>query len=357
MFIGVHRHIGARRGVACGALFFLSKRPIPVSVPVTRYSWMKILTVALTLTTLVLAGTSAYLWRQLEGERQRGAEVELALEKARQIRAPAPDELMDEVSAETAAPSTPGAGIPMAQAGESATQEPPAESQDVRRMRRERMSPYATPQGREMMRLTNKVTNKRAYGDLIKQLGLKDADAEALLNALADQQEREFEAIQQMRRAGQQRVDRETFESVQRDSQTQTQAQVASVLGANTAQKLADYQATLGERTQVQQLSEQLDALGMALDDRQKEQMIAAMTEEKAAFAQPKWSWDDPKAREAQLDWREQFDRRVLARATSILSSEQHRQITEIQTWQTTVQRQALNRPQLPRGIRRDNPG
>ncbi|WP_129778023.1 hypothetical protein [Peristeroidobacter soli] len=319
---------------------------------------MKTLTVALTATSIALAGTSVYLWRQLEGERQRVALAEAALETARTAVPVVPaHEPIEDTSTETAGPNALATVLPGARVTESGAQEFPTEAPEARGMRRERMNPYATTQGREMMRLMNKVGNKRAYADLIKQLGLKDSEAEALLNALADQQEREFEAIRQARSSGQGRMDREAMESVQRDAQTQTQAQVASVLGANTAQKLSDYQATLGERMQVQQLSEQLDAFGLALSDQQEEQMIAAMTEEKAAFPQPKWNWDDPKARETNLEWREQFNRRVLARATSILSSEQHRQISEIQTWQTSLQRQGMNRPQRPRGMRPDNPG
>ncbi|MFC4313766.1 hypothetical protein ACFPN2_32130 [Steroidobacter flavus] len=319
---------------------------------------MKILTVALTATSIALAGTSAYLWRQLDGERQKVVAAELALAKARTAVPDArPHESMEDASVEPAGPNALATALPGARVAEAGAQESPAESPEARFMRRERTSPYATPQGREMMRLMNKVGNKRAYGDLIKQLGLKDSEVDALLNALADQDEREFETFQQARRSSEGRVDREALETARRDVQTQTQAQIASMLGASTAQKLSDYQATLGERMQVQQLSEQLDAFGLKLTDAQEEQMIAAMSEEKAAFPQPKFNWDDPKARETNLEWREQFNRRVLARSTSILSSEQQRQISEIQTWQTSMQRQGMNRPQRPRGMRPDNPG
>lgn len=320
---------------------------------------MKLLTVVLAVTSLAMAGTSGYLWQKLEAERQR-ADAEVALRLAQESRLQRHAQLQALQEGEGNEPPGPAmfgvatVGGPIAPAAPAAV-DPQAEPSAGARMQRERMNPYSTPKGREMMRLFSKVGNKRTYADLIKQLGLEGPQAEALLNALADQQERELELFQQMRTDAGTRVSRESMEVARRDLQTQTQAQVASLLGADTAQQLAEYQASLGERMQVQQLAEQLDALALPLSEQQQQQLLVVMTQEKAAFPQPQWDSTDPKAHEAELDWREEVSRRVLARATSILSSDQHREVSEIQTWQTSTQRQAMNRSR-PREFRLDNP-
>src|SRR5690348_620938 len=114
----------ARRG--CAARSFL-----PVGIAVfdqpARYRLMKILTVALTATSIALAGTSAYLWRQLEGERQKVVAAELALAKARTAVPDArPHEPIEDASVEPAGPNALATALPGARVAETGAQESPA---------------------------------------------------------------------------------------------------------------------------------------------------------------------------------------------------------------------------------------
>lgn len=144
------------------------------------------------------------------------------------------------------------------------------------------------PEYREAMRLQMRSNLARQYPGVIEELGLDPAEAEEFFTLLADQQMRMQEqiepfwdvafsdgggdpaAIQQRHQDIQQRTS-----EIQRNNETE----LAARLGPQKLQAWKEYQATMGQRWQLEQMRNTLAAQGMPLPEDLSKPMLKAMAE------------------------------------------------------------------------------
>lgn len=309
---------------------------------------MKLVALIFAVLSIGLAGSSIYLLSEVRGERMR-ADNEAALRATWEKRANA---LMARAGRDSGSGLLAGdaAGAIAASRPAAATgpAQPAITGNDAAPGRRGGLplvqlgNPYVTAQGRELMRMQNRINAKRAYGDLMKQMKLTPAETESLLNLLADQQGRQMDAFQRMGRDR----DRATIERTRVDLQAQDQTEITALLGQDKGQQFAKYQGTMAERAQANFYADQLDSFNAPpMSDSQKEQLIAALSEERAAVPQPDSArWGDREGREAIQSWQEDYYRRVFDRASSFLTSDQYQRLRQFQDMQLSVRRQQLDR-------------
>lgn len=206
------------------------------------------------------------------------------------------------------------------------------------------------PAMREMVRGQQKAAINMMYSGLLKELNLSPEEREKLTGILTEAQMKNVEAAQGL--FGQQQEG--AGEDIQKqflDSRKQTDAELKALLGDDRFAQYEDYQKNLGERMQLNQLSTHLEAQNLPLQAQQTAQLLEAMKEEKAAVPPviPSDATQVPKKElftaenlGKQLQWMDDYNRRVLERAGQILSPEQLKQYREFQEQQASMQKFGL---------------
>jgi hypothetical protein len=208
------------------------------------------------------------------------------------------------------------------------------------------------PAMREMMRGQQKAAINMMYSGLFKELNLTPAEKEKLTGILTDAQMKNVEHAQGMfgeQKPGAAEEAQQLFE----DSKKQTDAEVKAVLGDDRFAQYDDYQKNIGDRMQLDQLKTQLEAKNLPLQDQQMAQLLQVMNEEKTAVppAIPADASQSPKDLKAlmtpenldrQMQWTDDYNRRVLERAAQILTPEQLKQYQEFQDQQSAIQKFGL---------------
>ncbi|MEJ0038716.1 MAG: hypothetical protein WDO68_22015 [Gammaproteobacteria bacterium] len=200
----------------------------------------------------------------------------------------------------------------------------------------------STPQAREMLRFQVMASNKKRYADEIKKLALSPAQAEALLNLLADQQMRQIETAQSLA------TDPAAATQAREELQSRADSEIASLLGSEKAAQFSAYEKSQGERMQVNNYADQLDAINLGMRDEQKEQLVNIMVEAKKNLP-PSPLPNDPRdnqAMQARFDWQSSYNHAVLEGASSVLTPEQFDHIRSMQEWQLNLQQQSLQKMQ-----------
>jgi hypothetical protein len=208
------------------------------------------------------------------------------------------------------------------------------------------------PAMRDMMRGQQKATLNMMYGGLFKEMTLAPEEKEKLMGILTEAQMKNIESAQGI--FGGQKEDtgvdmQKRFE----DTRKQTETELKSLLGDERFAQYEDYQKNIGERMQLDQLKTQLDSEKMPLQDQQLAQLLQVMKEERAAVPPviPNDAASFPKDFKAlmtaenlekQMQWMEDYDRRVLDRAGQFLTPDQMKQYRAFQQSQAAMQQFGL---------------
>jgi len=205
--------------------------------------------------------------------------------------------------------------------------------------RREFFGPrMESPAARNYMRTRMKSGLKRMYEDVGPALGISQEKANALLDLLADQQTRNFgPPVSEDGRPVQ------DLQKYYRDQGQKNNAEIAALIGQDKVDEWAKYQQSLPDRSQLNQVREQLDAAGVPMTDSQRTEMLAAITEERERMPRPVYDAGVP-AEEitAQFkQWQTDYDKALADRAKQLLTSEQYKSYKEFQDWQTEMRNAA----------------
>ena len=195
---------------------------------------------------------------------------------------------------------------------------------------------FKDPEMKKMMRTQQSMGIRMMYGDLAKELGLSSAEADKVMELLADRQmDASAKAMAAMDGA---EKDPAKTEQAGREAQqvvTDYEEKLTAALGPEKKAKLDHYERTLGDRMAMQQYQGSFASSGQPLDDTQRASLLQIMTEERmktppgpldpgnkdvAASMKAMQSGD---ALEKSLETQRQLQQRVFARAHTVLTPDQ----------------------------------
>jgi len=318
---------------------------------------MKTPLVGLVLATTAFAGSSVYLWVQLDEERDRAAQVAATtrklnariaeLEKAREEfnqRRMASGPMVSgtfgsfgtsppgAVSAARVAPPPPPDKIEPAPDG-------PVWSTTGRQ---------PSPAFRKMMRSQMRASVRRQYSDLGQELELDKETSVKLIDLLAEQQTSMFDATEESQEKG------VPYDYQQK--RRELDAQIATLLGPDKARELKAYQETLPARMEADNLARQLEDNGVPLSAAQKKDLTQVVIAEQGRVPQPQYveGMDQKEYMKAVNDWKTEYDKRIADQASHFFSAEQLSAYNDIQQWQKDMRDQfaAAGTPGVPVGGR-----
>lgn len=208
------------------------------------------------------------------------------------------------------------------------------------------------PEMRKMMRGQQKATLGMMYSGLFKQLRLSPDEKTRFEELLLDSQMRQVESAQGLfgtEESSDPAKDRETFQAAKKEDD----AKIKALLGDERYAEFEDYQKNIGERMQLNQLQSQLEAANLPLLEQQSAQLIQIMQEEKTQLppaipTDPNLSPADMKAlmtsenMEKQLQWTEDYNKRLLDRAREVLTLEQMDKYRDFLEQQASMQKIGL---------------
>jgi hypothetical protein len=303
---------------------------------------MKAPVLGLAIAATAFAGSSLYLWQQLDLERERSAQV---ADTARQLNAriaqleQTRQQFMHvRASNGTTVSGAFGAGpapaVPAARGAVDPT-EPRSEAGWVAEMPRQR--PAAVD---KMMRWQIRADHKRQYADIGTALGLGKDQARQLIDLLADQQLAQFDTYAN---SGWSRDPAEARRKLE-DAQRANAAAVEELLGPEKAQALQEYQRSLPARQEFQLLVDQLEGNDVTLTPEQHRKLLAVYLEERQRVPMPSFDagqTPNPDAyHQAYTNWQNDYSERVSAEARNILDATQLTAFNEVQDWQREMRSQ-----------------
>jgi hypothetical protein len=281
-------------------------------------------------------------------ERQRSlAAAEQSLREALDTAARAKDELAAEKDnvarlkkeRDDALAKAKLAGTPGAPGAPSADGKP---QMDIRGMMSGFAKAFDDPEQRKAMKGMQEQMVSGAYAKLFKELGLSDADAKLITELLG---ERNFLAMDKGRKLLTGKADDAAIADMRKDlaaTKADYDSKVKAVLGDEKAQKLTEYEQTVGDRRSLDGLARDFDRKGYAFDDAQKDRLTKIMTEERLKNPSNdipdmgggpgmQLLMSDTEAK-AQQQQEEEYQQRVLTRATEAgLSPDQVNALQESQ--------------------------
>jgi hypothetical protein len=204
------------------------------------------------------------------------------------------------------------------------------------------------PAMREMMRSQQKAMMSQMYGPLFQDLGLDATQREKFMEILLDT------AMKGVEQAGSffkpNTADKTEAMKVVSEQQKEMTASLKALLGDEKFAQYEEYQKTVGERVQLTQFQQQLAGTETPLQDSQMAQLMAILQEEKTRV--PSVLSDDPnrsfEAMEAMkseetmnrhFQWQEELNKRILERASSLLSDGQLKEYNGFLEQQLNMQR------------------
>lgn len=204
---------------------------------------------------------------------------------------------------------------------------------------------FTDPEMKKSMRVQQLVGIRMLYGDLTKELGLVGADAEQLLEILADRQ-MDISASA-MSNLDPNAPDKDAKAKKIADTRQRYTEQLQAVLGEERYQKFKTYEGSIGDRFLLQQSEGQFAATGAPLDSAQKEKLLTFMREERAKTpadgnnlmntTDPQKQFEAIQSDEAIAQFmtsQETFNRRVLDRARDMLNVDQIATLQKVQQQQ-----------------------
>ena len=315
---------------------------------------MRALILGLAVGTVAFAGSSIYLWQQLDVEREHAAQVEKTtqdlkshigeLEKAR-------NELAQRRVARSA-----GFVSGSFSSGESVVIPPPPPSvapkageteQPVWTVHRQEPSPAM----KKMMRNQMRASNKRIYADAGDKLRLNKDTTNKLIDLLTEQQAGGMNFLI---------PGDDPTEAARRSEQIARDNEMAinDLIGPDKAMALKDYQETIPARMDVENLVRQLEGNEVPVSEEQRKKLVDVYIEERARVPHPvPYDGIDPEAYgKSMLAWQDDYEKRVSAAASRILDSSQLTAYNEIQQWQKEMRAQYTPVPAGMMHLRRGDP-
>lgn len=300
---------------------------------------MKAPVLGLSIAAAAFAGSSLYLWQQLNVERERSAQV---LETSRQLNARLA-ELEQSRQPFAQVRSSNGNVVSGAFGGGPAPPAPPKDAAAASDARVEHgwvsNLPHERPPAMDkMMRWQLRADNKRLYADVGASLGLNKEKTAQLIDLLTEQQLGQFGAYSTPWSNDPEEAQRR-FDETQRNNQ----AAIEELLGPEKAQSLKEYQQTLPARQEFELLANQLEGNDVALTPEQHRRLLAAYLEERKRFPEPTFdiaNRDPATYQKAYADWQNDYSERVTQEARSILDSTQLAAFNEVQEWQREMRTQ-----------------
>jgi hypothetical protein len=208
------------------------------------------------------------------------------------------------------------------------------------------------PNTREMMREQQKAAINMMYSGLFKDLNLTPDEKEQFKALLTDIQMRNIESAQGLFGTGDKTASSVDIAKQIAEAKGKTDADIRALLGDERFAIYEDYQKNMGERMQLDQFRTQVATESAPLEDDQAAQLMQIMKEEKAAAPPviptdqtqlPRKEMFTTENFERQLQWMEDYNRRVLARAQTVLSPDQFKQYQSFQDQQASMQKLGLN--------------
>jgi hypothetical protein len=199
-----------------------------------------------------------------------------------------------------------------------------------------------SPAARNFMKTRMKSSLRRTYEDAGPALGLSAEKTNQLIDLLADQQTRGI---------GAEPPEGKTLQQFAREQQQKNQAEIAALVGEDKLDEWASYQKSLPDRMQLSQVRDQLDQAGVPMNESQRTELLAAISEESQRLPRPAWNTGlPPEESMAQMNqWQTEYDKALLDRAKQVLNTEQYKAYKEFQDWQTEM-RNSMPRPMGPGG-------
>jgi hypothetical protein len=207
------------------------------------------------------------------------------------------------------------------------------------------------PDMREMMRGQQKAAINMMYSGLFKELNLSAEDKEKLTAILTESQIKQMENAQALLGQDTSSSSEDSAKSFE-EAKKQTEDEIRALLGEERFAHYQDYQKNLSERMQLNQLKNQLEAQNLPLQEQQTAQLLQAMSEEKSRIPPviptdnspvPKRELFTSENLDRQLQWMDDYNRRVLERAGQFLSPEQLQHYRRFLDQQASMQKFSLN--------------
>ncbi len=211
---------------------------------------------------------------------------------------------------------------------------------------------FSDPKMKDAMRAQQAAGINMMYADLAKEVGLAPDEARQVLALLADRQmEMTGKSMAAMSKTG---LDAKALEAAGKETEAAKSVydeQIKAVVGDQRYAKFKDYENSMGERVVLDQIQKQLSAGGTPLEAGQTTGLLAIMKEERAKVPNPAAA-GNPSAQmkmmqsedgmNAYVKTQEEFNRRVLDRARTVLSPDQMLTFEAAQKQQIEMQRMGL---------------
>jgi hypothetical protein len=297
---------------------------------------MKAPVLGLSIAAAAFAGSSLYLWQQLELERERSAQVS---ESTRQLNAriaelEATRQQFMHVRNSNGSVVTGAFGVGPAPSGDAkaaATNAASAQAEAAWIPPPTRERPAAMD---KMLRWQVRADNKRMYADVGTALGLNKEKSAQLIDLLTEQQLAQFGSYADSPWSNDPAEARRKLEETQRTND----AAIEELLGTEKAQSLKEYQQSLPARQEFELLVNQLEGNDVTLTPEQHRKLLAAYIEERKRVPMPTFEGNttrDPAAyHQAYTQWQNDYSERLANEARNILDSSQLNAFNEVQEWQ-----------------------
>lgn len=235
---------------------------------------MRKLTAVLTLSTCMLAAASIYLWTELRDVRNQ---VELLSRASTSAPTPLSGATHTQRGADpTALPPASAQAATMTSPTDSAKVRQQIFEEDMRDSSRRKLAQLSDPAMRAQMLEEWKEANRPNKSRYARYLGISEADAERLLDVLADQNLAQTEAY--ARCTLQPPCD---YQALSRETSAAQQLALTDLLGAEKQQRFEQYIYANVERNMVSTFLRNKISAGSQLTEDQAEQLIDALADER----------------------------------------------------------------------------
>jgi hypothetical protein len=208
------------------------------------------------------------------------------------------------------------------------------------------------PEMKKMIAQQQRAMMDMMYGPLFKELGLSPAETDRFKEMLLAVQMKGVEQAGSLFSGKADAKEKAELTKALTDATKQSEDEIKSFLGDARYAQYKDYKETLGERMQLNQLTQQLAGGQNALNAGQEAQMINIMKEERKAmatdFASLGWAGSQPsnptdalseEKMNQIMDLQQNLGQRVYERARSVLQPEQLSAFGTFQSNQLSMQR------------------
>jgi hypothetical protein len=210
---------------------------------------------------------------------------------------------------------------------------------------------FTDPEMKKSMRVQQMMGIRMMYADLAKELGLSPQDAEQLMEILADRQMDLTSASMTALESG----DPAAQGSGVADATKRYEEQLKAVLGEEKYKQMQTYETSMGDRWMMQQWDGQFAASGSPLEQRQKDQLLAVMQDERKKAppsALTSGNTNDPaqafkmmQSEEAMnqfMNSQQELNQRVLTRSREFLNADQVATLEKAQKQQAELMNMQL---------------